>query len=113
MRRLTVLMIGLVVVVAACGSAATTTRALLAIRFSGAVREAAIDAIAGRRPPYGLDHDCSLACACQLRRAPAIRSGTRSAARQGGAFDLLPTGCHGTASCHGSASCAGSADCAA
>ena len=92
---------------------ASITAALLAIRFSGAVREAAIDAIAGRRPPYGLDHDCSLACACQLRRAPAVRSGARSAARQGGVFDLLPTGCDGTASCAGSAGCAGSADCAA
>lgn len=89
------------------------TAALLAIRFSGAVREAAIDAIAGRRPPYRLDHDCSLACACQLRRAPAIRSGTRPAAREGGAFGLLPTGCHGTASCAGTTSCHGSASCAA
>ncbi len=89
------------------------TAALLAVRFSGAIREAAVDAIAGRRPPYGLDHDCSLACACRLRRAPAVRSGTRSTLRRGGAFDLLPTGCTGTANCRGTAGCAGSMSCAA
>lgn len=38
--------------------------ALTAVRFSPVVREAAIDAIAGRRPPFAPEGQCEVACLC-------------------------------------------------
>jgi len=49
---------------------ASMTLALLGLRFSAAMREVAIDAVAGRRAPFALDHDCDLACVCVLPREP-------------------------------------------
>ena len=45
---------------------ASMTGALIAVRFSGRVRERAVDAIAGRRAPFVIDGHCELACACEL-----------------------------------------------
>lgn len=45
---------------------ASMTLALLGLRLSPAMREAAVDAIAGRATPFALDHDCALACLCRL-----------------------------------------------
>lgn len=45
------------------------TGALLAVRFSGSVRERALDAIAGRRDPFRIDGRCELACACEVHAA--------------------------------------------
>ena len=42
------------------------TGALIAARFSGRLREQAVDAIAGRRAPFIIDGDCALACVCAL-----------------------------------------------
>ena len=42
------------------------TLALLGLRFSSSIREAAIDAVAGRRAPFDLGHNCSLVCVCGL-----------------------------------------------
>jgi len=49
--------------------------ALIAVRFSGLVRERALDAIAGRRDPFRIDGRCELACACEMHMpAPAALS---------------------------------------
>ena len=51
------------------------TGALLAVRFSGSVRERALDAIAGRRDPFRIDGRCELACACEMHTpAPSALS---------------------------------------
>ena len=49
---------------------ASMTLALLGLRFSSAMREAAVDAIAGRQAPFALEHDCHLACVCRLAHEP-------------------------------------------
>lgn len=56
------------------------TAALVTIRFSGWVREQAVDAIAGRRAPFAIDAHCDLACACELNAAgaPTILTSARA-----------------------------------
>lgn len=49
----------------------STSLPLAAVRVSRVVREAAIDAIAGRRPPFAPEGHCEVAClcpACEMRR---------------------------------------------
>ena len=50
------------------------TGALIALRFSGRLREQVVDAIAGRRAPFDIDSHCELACVCDLHapEAPAL-----------------------------------------
>ena len=42
------------------------TGALIAVRFSGRMREQVVDAIAGRRAPFVIDGHCELVCACDV-----------------------------------------------
>jgi geranylgeranyl reductase family protein len=63
--------------------------ALTAVRFSPVVREAAIDAIAGRRPPFAPDGYCEVACVC---RACEMRRPNRRPSERGWAVGPLP-GC--------------------
>jgi hypothetical protein len=69
------------------------TGALLGAHLSGWVRDRAVDAIAGRRAPFIIDGDCTLACACEwpgaesppaassgLLASPAVESGRPCAA---------------------------------
>lgn len=51
---------------AANGAERALTLAMLGIRLSRWVRETAVDAIAGRRQPFAVDHQCILACTCGL-----------------------------------------------
>jgi len=51
---------------AANGAEHALTLAMLGIRLSRWVRETAVDAIAGRRQPFAVDHQCILACTCGL-----------------------------------------------
>jgi len=51
---------------AANGAERSMTLAMLGIRLSRWVREMAVDAIAGRRLPFAVDHQCILACTCGL-----------------------------------------------
>lgn len=55
--------------------------ALLAVRWSAAVRSAAVDAIAGRRAPFPPAMDCSVVCLCSLRGMAACCPGTASGPR--------------------------------
>lgn len=50
----------------ATGVERSMTVALLGLRLKRSVRDIAVDAIAGRRPPYAIDHRCVLACTCGL-----------------------------------------------
>ncbi len=67
--------------------------ALLAIRWSGAIRSAAVDVIAGRRAPWPPALDCSVVCLCRLRGMGARCGATASGPRQLGATCSAPGRC--------------------
>ncbi|MEX0629573.1 MAG: NAD(P)/FAD-dependent oxidoreductase [Chloroflexota bacterium] len=66
----------------------STPLSLAAVRFSGAVRKGAIDAIAGRRAPFAPEGHCDVACLCA---ACEMRRGVGRPMEVGPACDSLPT----------------------
>lgn len=54
------------------------TLAMAAIRLSRSVREIALDAIGGRRPPFAIDARCELACACGIDQIGSSAKPARS-----------------------------------
>jgi geranylgeranyl reductase family protein len=72
------------------------TLALGASRLSGAVRNIAVDAIAGRRPPFAIDDRCELACVCGIDHERIVGGGCATPCRRGfageGAWARCPQG---------------------
>lgn len=68
------------------------TLSLLGLRLSVSMREAAVDAIAGRAAPFALDHDCDMACVCRIGREPEADATVRRSLALPSAAVRLPAG---------------------
>ena len=79
---------------AALAAESSMTLAMGAIRLSRGVREIALDAITGRRPPFAVDAHCELACACGIDHDRGNNTADRAPCPHRLAGDGDPATCH-------------------